>query len=497
MKISAIVLSALGLAGLTAGQNGNDPLIVNNRTDLDPAVCIVFSSSYTDALAATHISVPLTPSPVRSNTFVKPTTSIECWRDGYPCNQNGGQRSQRLVADFVVPTPALNARIPPPESFSTRSDVPVPGETGGMPLDTLPPVSEPTGEVSMGILPIFASLGGEQRTYNAPLRISTSEAIVSALPIITSTPAFETSIPYNPHSTWPSHWRGATSEVLANPSQTVHCNGTVSVSSTPQMTSVPPTSSHFAIPPDSRLRIVGTYTGSATSCTSTLGLTPLPISTVSGIIQDPLMTPAPATSSAPSMSVPEGMQERLVYCGTDKCVTIEMSDLASCHGTPTPRSGPAAAPEVTSPPAVTAPVTREPITVTIDCSRHHCHSGMETVYTIIPTPYTHPIVPATSGFTVPPKVTPGGAANKAFVPIDWWRGPNEPNVPEAPKDIKSHSTISSVATDSPCYRHYCPSGHMPKPVLTTLTTTSKPVQPMESASLHFPSVPPSFSTFTA
>jgi len=207
------------------------------------------------------------------------------------------------------------------------------------------------------------------------------------------------------------------------------------------------------------------------------------------------------------MSIPEGMQERLVYCGTDKCVPVKMSALASCHGTPTLHAGPVAAPEVTFPPAVAAPVTREPITVTIDCSRHYCHSRMETVYTITPTPYTYPIVPATSGFAVPPEVTHVDAVNKAFVPIDWWRGPNESNVPEAPKEIKSihgpiqrHSSsvpMSSVATDSPCYRHYCPSGYTPKPTPTTMVTTSKPVQPVESASLHFPSAPPSFETFTS
>ncbi|KAF3050634.1 hypothetical protein E8E11_003293 [Didymella keratinophila] len=145
MKLATIVLSAFGLTGSIAGQNGNDPLIVNNRTAL-------------------HVPIPVTPSPVRSNTFIKPTTSIECWRNGYPCGQNGGQRSQRLVADFIVPTPALEARVPPPGFFSTRTDVQVPGETdvpAEMPLDTLAPVPEPTSEVSMGILPIPTSLGGE------------------------------------------------------------------------------------------------------------------------------------------------------------------------------------------------------------------------------------------------------------------------------------------------------------------------------------------------
>lgn len=520
MKITTIALSALGLAGLSAGQNGNDPLILNNRTALDPVVYDTFTFSYTDAPAVTPaISVPVTPSPVQSNTSIKPSTSIACWRNGHPCDQNGGQRSERLVADFVVPTPALEARVPPPEFFSTRTNVRVPGETdvpGEMPLDTLPPVAEPTGEVSMGILPIPTSLGGEPN-FDAPSQVTTSEAILSVLPITTST----TAAGFAPIPT--SWWRGppGSTNGTSAPTQTAHCNGTVSAPSTSQLTPLPistvssivqdplltpapATSSHFAIPPDPNSPIIDTYTKSSAS----LELTPLPIKTVSGTIKDPLMTSAPATGTAPSMPVPEGMQNHFLHCGTNDCVPIDMAGLAACYSTSTPRAGPVAALEVTSPVAAITTAAREPITVTIDCNRHYCHSGMETVYTIAPTPYTYPIVPATSGFAPPPEVTHVDAANKAFIPIDWWRGPNESIVPDAPKTlegahgpIQRHSPlalVSSVKTDSPCHRYYCPSGHTPaKPTPTTMLTTSKPARPVVSVSMSFPAAPPSFETFTA
>ncbi|KAL1653715.1 hypothetical protein SLS61_003864 [Didymella pomorum] len=511
MKATTLVLGAFGLTGLTAGQNGNDPLILNNRTAL-------------------HVSVPHTPSSVRSNTFIRPTTSIECWRNGYPCGQNGGQQSQRLVADFIVPTPALNARVPPSEFFSTRTDIQVPGVTEvphEMPLDTLAPVPEPTGEGSMDILPIPTSLGGEPPKHHAP---PTGEAIVLVLPITSSMPAQDnspvtTSLPYDPYSTWPSRWRGATSEVVAAPSETPDCNlhfcptGTVNSTSTlpptPQPTIPGPaepsttmpvvfTSSHFAIPPDPSSPIVQT----STSSLSAPEMSSLPINTAPGIIQAPLLTSAPSTSSLPSMSIPEGIQERLVYCGTDKCVTVKMADLTSCHGTPTPRSGLLATSEFTAPVSAATTATREPITVMIDCKRHHC-LGIETVYTITPTPtpYTYPIVPATSGFAIPPEVTPVGEPRAVFVPIEFWRGPNEPVVRNASKTLggvhgpiqrrSSFAPKPSVATDSPCYRHYCPSGFTPKPAPTTMMTTSKPVPPVESASLYFPTAPPSFETFAA
>ncbi|XPS67938.1 hypothetical protein M3J07_000232 [Ascochyta lentis] len=186
MKINNLTISAIGFASLAAAQNVYD----------------TFSTSYTklpvngSALSqAVPATVPvLTSSLVRSNTHLpKPTTSVECWRNGYPC-ANGGQRSQRQVANFVRATPApvddesivetdVNAvpvpsqgiprlvgmavapRVPPPEFFSSRPDVHVPGETDEPTVNILPIPTEfldgphydvpgETGEVTFTILPI-------------------------------------------------------------------------------------------------------------------------------------------------------------------------------------------------------------------------------------------------------------------------------------------------------------------------------------------------------
>lgn len=47
MKMTTLALSAFSLAVLTAAQNGNDPLILNNRTGLAPVVYATYSTSYT------------------------------------------------------------------------------------------------------------------------------------------------------------------------------------------------------------------------------------------------------------------------------------------------------------------------------------------------------------------------------------------------------------------------------------------------------------------
>lgn len=572
MKITTLALSAFGLAGLTAAQNGNDPLILNNRTGLDPVVYDTFSTSYTnEPTVKSVVSVPLTPSPVRSNTFLpKPTTSIQCWRNGYPCGQNGGQRSQRLVADFVEPTPTLNARVPPSEWFSSHSDVNLPGETdvpgetgelrydilpiptslGGEPRETVIP--EPTDEVSMGILPIPTFLGGEPRTYDAPPQApgKTSEAIFSVLPITTPTPAAERPpIPTEwwrgsegfPHATfllqpqqsrWPEDWwRGPAipsdwfrlhpsipsewlrpaptatiSEGAAAPSQTVDCNlhfcatGTLSSTSTPPstplptipgslvtapVTTYPTTSSHFAIPTEPEATIIDTYTESTTS----------DFAVPSAV--DPLPAAAPP--------VVDGQHELLVYCDRQNCVTIRPSD-DTYFGIPAPTSGFAMPPEAT-PPATAAPAIDKTYTMTIDCNKHYCTSGMQTVYTITPTPYTYTSFPSpTSGFVVPPEPNPVSKALDAGVPIDWWRGPGQPVLPDAPEGINGpiqrHSSVSpilSVATNDPCYRHYCPPRHSASkfnPMPTTMLTTVKLVESVVSATLHFQDLPPHV-TFTA
>lgn len=173
--------------------------------------------------------------------------------------------------------------------------------------------------------------------------------------------------------------------------------------------------------------------------------------------------------------------------------------MAACYSTSTPREGSVAAPKVTSPVAVTTTAAPEPTTMIIDCNRHYCHSGMETVKTNTPAPYTYPIMPANSGFSPPPEATHVDAVNKTFISIDWWRGPSESNVSDAPKalegvhaPIQRHSPfvpVSSIAAGSPCYPHYCPLGQTrAKPTPTTMLTTSKPVCPAGRVSVDIVSV---------
>lgn len=249
MKVTALAFSALGLAGLTTAQNGNDPLILHNRTGLAPVVYDTFLTSYTTSneLIRNGVSVLATSSPVRSNTFTKPTTSVECWRNGYPCGQNGGQRSQRRVMNFVRATAALDARVPPSEFFSTRTHVHFPGE-----ID----VPDKTTEASVGILPVPTEITDDKHYDAPPQPGKTGEAIFSILPVSSTSSTERTAIP----TEW---WRGP--EGAATPTYTIDCNRhycpsgqaavivpTLSPIVTPPVvepTGTRTTSSHFAIPP--------------------------------------------------------------------------------------------------------------------------------------------------------------------------------------------------------------------------------------------------------
>ncbi|KAJ4336284.1 hypothetical protein N0V95_008653 [Ascochyta clinopodiicola] len=264
MKLTNLTLSILGFASLAAAQNGNDPLILNNRTGLAPVVYDTFSTSYTKlpiTETANGLSqvLPVTaPFTQRSNTFLpKPTTSVQCWRDGYPCGQDGGKHSLRRVADFARATPAptiddvpgetgdlsfniprlggmgVGPRVPPPEFFSTRSDVPVPGETG---------------DGTMNILPLPTEfISGTH--YDAPPE-SSSEALFSILPIPTERGTFRP-------STWPSHWRGPASHTIdCTRHYCPHNTVSTSISYTPlpatypSIPAGPTTTLHPAVPPE-------------------------------------------------------------------------------------------------------------------------------------------------------------------------------------------------------------------------------------------------------
>ncbi|KAH6642710.1 hypothetical protein C7974DRAFT_107628 [Boeremia exigua] len=191
MKLATLALSVFGLASLTGAQNGNDGMIQDNPTG--PVVTDTFTTSYTKPVNAcvpvlvsssyvrsnTYMapifstpvhdctSLPLPPIPNRSNTWLRPTaSSFKCWHNGYPCH-----RSQRYVTMFARATPAAGPvapRVPPPEWFSTRTDVPLPGHTNA-PTET--------GDDRMGILPIPYSL------LEVPEEAVPSEPAYSALPI--------------------------------------------------------------------------------------------------------------------------------------------------------------------------------------------------------------------------------------------------------------------------------------------------------------------------
>lgn len=115
MKVNNLTLSAIGLVSLAAAQNGNDPLILNNRTGLSPVVYDTFSTSYTKALfseshrgrflQALPVTVSIIPPSIYSDpSYSQFTTSVECWRNDYPCDQSSDQHVQRGTANFVRAT---------------------------------------------------------------------------------------------------------------------------------------------------------------------------------------------------------------------------------------------------------------------------------------------------------------------------------------------------------------------------------------------------------
>jgi hypothetical protein len=128
---------------------------------------------------------------------------------------------------------------------------------------------------------------------------------------------------------------------------------------------------------------------------------------------------------------------------------------------------------------------------TIKCARHYCptpaHMKSRPTNDVpnlpIIGPSTLPVAQPTSTsatsshFAMPPEVIPRA------MPIDWWRGPNHPVLPDVPGGIvgpiQRHSVsspISSTSTKDPCYLHYCPSGFsIAAPA--TMSTGFKPTEP--------------------
>ncbi|KAL1607333.1 hypothetical protein SLS59_002298 [Nothophoma quercina] len=419
MKITALAFSAL--VSLAASQNGNDPLILSNRTGLDPIVYDTFSTSHTAATeparAGVLTLVPLTPSPVQSNTFVKPTTFIDCWRNGYPCGQNGGRRSQRLVKNFVHATAGVAPRVPPSECFSTRTELRLPEETD---------VPAETGEVSMGILPSPISLCGDKQ-YSAP-PVEISEPIFSALPIATLTAPTTGGVAVP--TEW---WRGPNM-------------------SSDWLRSHPPIPTEFWRAP-----------GEATFALPVSTSTP---STEGAAIPTEWWRPAQPvpTTSAEGVALPTDWWRGNMPSYTTDC------ERHYCHS---------------------VPATSKP---TQDMSSFSAKYGTPPVVkpTGAPTPSSH--------FAILPEVTPRA------VPIDFWRGPGESVIPDAPAPeddryapVQRHSSFVVVSTDD-CFRHYCPSGSttIVPTIMSTVFKTGEPtIVTAGPVCTSFPAVPPNVSTLKA
>ena len=431
MKITALAFSAL--VSLAASQNGNDPLILSNRTGLDPIVYDTFSTSHTAATEPARADiltlVPLTPSPVQSSTFVKPTTSIDCWRNGYPCGQNGGRRSQRLVKNFIHATTGVAPRVPPSECFSTRTELRLPEETN---------VPAETGEVSMGILPIPTSLCGDKQ-YSAP-PVEISEPIFSALPIATLTAPTTGGVAVP--TEW---WRGPNM-----PSDWLR--------------------SHPAIPTE-----FWRAPGEATSALpvdwwrSILPVSTLASSTEGAAIPTEWWRPAQPVPTTPADGVVlptkwwrGNMPSYTIDCERHYCHSVpatskptqDMSSFSAKYGTP-PVVKPTGAPTTSSRFAI--PPEATPRAVPIDFWRGP----------------GEPIIPG------------------AHAPE-----PEESPEDDRYAPVQRHSSFVAVSTDN-CFRHYCPSSStviMPTTMSTVFKTGEPTIVTAGPVGTSFPAVPPNVST---
>ncbi|KAJ8109001.1 hypothetical protein OPT61_g7775 [Boeremia exigua] len=118
MKLTIHALGALSLASFAGAQNGNDPLIVNNRTGLSPVVYSTFTTLYTSLFPP--VSDDVSSLSTHLTTVIKPTMPVECER-------TYGQRVRKRLH-----RPIVNGCIPPPEFFSTRPSAHLPGPTNSV-----------------------------------------------------------------------------------------------------------------------------------------------------------------------------------------------------------------------------------------------------------------------------------------------------------------------------------------------------------------------------
>ncbi|KAJ4985805.1 hypothetical protein SVAN01_08703 [Stagonosporopsis vannaccii] len=200
MQVITLLLIGLGFASITIAQNDNDPLILNVRSGLTPVIYDGFTTFYasTHAPARHGVSVSLTPTPNHSHKLTKTTTSMQCWRNGYPC---GRQRSQRHAAEFARAASGLAHRPPPPAFFSTCTEVPFPDHTKisnecyddftstlPLPMDNLPITTSLLGGEPCDTPPTVTSSEGEltSRITKQPIRTTSANNPVDILPIPTS-----------------------------------------------------------------------------------------------------------------------------------------------------------------------------------------------------------------------------------------------------------------------------------------------------------------------
>jgi hypothetical protein len=126
MKLTNLFLSALSLIGLALAQNGNDRIILNNRTGLSPVVYDTLATSYTKATFIDTNGLP-----------------VEIQRTSEVMVQSTQHRAEN-IAHATLAIEHVEKRIPPPEFFSTRTNVHVPGYA----------VPDATDDVTFNILPL-------------------------------------------------------------------------------------------------------------------------------------------------------------------------------------------------------------------------------------------------------------------------------------------------------------------------------------------------------
>lgn len=186
MKVNNLALSAIGLVSLAAAQNGNDPLILNNRTGLSPVVYNTFSTSYTKSqfsepprerfLQALPVTVPIMPSSIQPSSYdTKSAASAECWRNGYPCNQNGSQRIRRRIANLAHATTTSAIDESSVETSEAIFSI--------LPISTPSPSTEKEGAAILPANPISEKISATSSELTLDAEVGSVEARKAGVPV--------------------------------------------------------------------------------------------------------------------------------------------------------------------------------------------------------------------------------------------------------------------------------------------------------------------------